>query len=535
MRSKIKSDKPSFDGYEVTNLLSGDYSLKNKGFLSDHFVKPPVNVTVEFPCNIAVYRIVINPVIGRQQSCELKLFSGTKIIKKSWLYGNEDNAPVNTSGLLMNRIGFISANEPTSVFFQNSYFKARGIWTINTTEDSLNGLIRSELFAHKSGSLCNVSHLNICVSRIKSGAGTAAIKQLEVWGMPANSVSFDHQQQLFDVYKKAVFPGVERTFVEKTECDNSEENVFAKEAGEYIIENGVQIPDDFIDQITFEIMTMPMLLPCGKNIDQSTLEKFVNTEASWGRAPSDPFTGVLFSPGHQVVPNTALKARLDQFLLRYSDKLKVARTLGSAGTVPINRTMKGSRLVTASGSSMEDDKVPIPSKSAVKRSGKNEAETMIFNNKKRKLNINFHDSNNPVVKAKRNSFTAIPKSVTETGDLNISSDNISESNVKIIDKVTEQNPVKHTSALNSSLDSALSSVLSTLPSFTSSREDTRQGFKAMSCSSCSKDLLGDTIVKYKLPCNHYICRKCVQFNTKSMIECKICDSKFTSVQLTRVF
>ena len=554
LRSKIKSDKPSFDGYEVTNLLSGDYSLKNKGFLSDHFVKPPVNVTVEFPCNIAIYKIVINPVIGRQQSCDIKLFTGTKTIKKSWLYGNEDNAPVNSSGLLLNRIGIISANEPAPICFQNSYFRTRGIWTIDSMDDSLHGLVRTELYAHKPGSLCNVSHLNICVSRIKFGAGTAAIKRLEVWGMPASNVPYDHQQLLFDIYKKALYPGVDRPHRDNIEYNKSEENCVAKEAGAYITENGVQIPEDFIDQITFEIMAMPMLLPCGKNVDQSSLERYVNTEASWGRAPSDPFTGVLFSPGHQVVPNTALKARLDQFLLRNSDKLKVARTLGSAELVPTNRVMKGSRLVPApemiKKGDIQDKHIKLSSKSTIKHPDMDMEETLRFNNdtKKRALNIDVEDTSNPVVKIKRLSFQAVPKSAINTS-ISSCKDRISVSTSTIQnrekllhtlegsvpDKVSDKNPVKHTSALNASLDSALSNVLSSLPSFTSSREDTHQVPKVMSCSSCDIDLRGDDIVKYKLPCNHYMCRKCVQLNTKSMIECKKCSTKFTSTQITRVF
>jgi hypothetical protein len=38
-------------------------------------------------------------------------------------------------------------------------------------------------------------------------------------------------------------------------------------------EKDLDIPEDFLDSITFEIMTVPMRLPCGKNIDQLTLEK----------------------------------------------------------------------------------------------------------------------------------------------------------------------------------------------------------------------------------------------------------------------
>ena len=65
-------------------------------------------------------------------------------------------------------------------------------------------------------------------------------------------------------------------------------------------------------------MPFPMLLPSGKVIDQSTLEKCNRSEATWGRVPSDPFTGVAFTPHSQPLPHPSLKARIDHFLLQHS-------------------------------------------------------------------------------------------------------------------------------------------------------------------------------------------------------------------------
>lgn len=76
------------------------------------------------------------------------------------------------------------------------------------------------------------------------------------------------------------------------------------------------IPDDFLDPITQEVMLLPMLLPSGMSVDNSTLEEHQKREATWGRAPNDPFTGVPFTSMSRPVPNPQLKSRIDHFLLR---------------------------------------------------------------------------------------------------------------------------------------------------------------------------------------------------------------------------
>jgi hypothetical protein len=78
-------------------------------------------------------------------------------------------------------------------------------------------------------------------------------------------------------------------------------------------------------------MTIPMLLPSGLNIDLSTLEKHIEAERSWGRLPSDPFTGVLFSDDVKPLPNGALKARIDLYILSSGVDVKsCGRTVGTS-------------------------------------------------------------------------------------------------------------------------------------------------------------------------------------------------------------
>lgn len=51
------------------------------------------------------------------------------------------------------------------------------------------------------------------------------------------------------------------------------------------------VPPEFLDKITYDVMQVPMLLPSGHCVDRSTLEKLSNSDALYGRPPTDPFTG----------------------------------------------------------------------------------------------------------------------------------------------------------------------------------------------------------------------------------------------------
>ena len=55
--------------------------------------------------------------------------------------------------------------------------------------------------------------------------------------------------------------------------------------------NHPEIPSEFFDKITYEVMHIPMLLPSGHCVDRSTVEKLGNNDALYGRPPTDPFTG----------------------------------------------------------------------------------------------------------------------------------------------------------------------------------------------------------------------------------------------------
>lgn len=102
----------------------------------------------------------------------------------------------------------------------------------------------------------------------------------------------------------------------------------------------MEIPEEFLDAITWELMTQPIVLPSGKIIDRTTLEQYERNEAVWGRPISDPFTNLPFYEQRKPIVAAALKLRIDRFLLENSNAeeiKKLPRVLGHSLAAPRTR------------------------------------------------------------------------------------------------------------------------------------------------------------------------------------------------------
>lgn len=96
-----------------------------------------------------------------------------------------------------------------------------------------------------------------------------------------------------------------------------------------------------MDAITYEIMCQPIRLPCGLAVDALTLEKYYAEEAKFGRLPNDPFTGVTFNDTFKPLADSALKSRINTFILLNQNEPSLSdipRTLGGMSrSGPITR------------------------------------------------------------------------------------------------------------------------------------------------------------------------------------------------------
>lgn len=153
------------------------------------------------------------------------------------------------------------------------------------------------------------------------------IKKLEIWGYPSAKNSRDDIQL---IHRLLSSPKATATQVKIPEVSsNTTDDV------------SFNIPDEFVDAITQEILVMPFVLPSGNVIDETTLEKHNRHEETYGRLPSDPFTGLIYTANSQAKFDSALKVRLDDFKMKNSQEIEIqqsGRTLGKKPDEPVAST-----------------------------------------------------------------------------------------------------------------------------------------------------------------------------------------------------
>lgn len=177
------------------------------------------------------------------------------------------------------------------------------------------------------------------------------LKRIEVWGVPSFKNTREENMNINRLIKGCEKP-LELFREQKTD---------SPAAGP-----SFNIPEDYLDSITNDLLVMPFILPSGNIIDETTMEKHNRHEESYGRLPSDPFTGLIYTADHQPKFNDVLKVRLDQFKLKNSHEIDVknsGRILGkkvelvastSSSTSSYSTSGHVSKKIKLNGSSSSD-------------------------------------------------------------------------------------------------------------------------------------------------------------------------------------
>ncbi|XP_074086177.1 RING finger protein 37-like isoform X2 [Macrotis lagotis] len=514
-KPRIYCNKISADGYEVENLISEDLVKRNRGFRTEYFIKPPIHVTVSFPFNVELSKINVDLIAGGMQNIVgLEVFTSTSSGKTYWTTMESQPTvlePTNPEKEAFTLVGRILIKNQGRATFTHRGFKVRPPFHLLETNYCSVGTVTQDLWSKGPYSLGHVSNLKLSITHI-SGSGTTCIKKVEVWGQPAKSCSQEIIDNVMQVASQTLSRGFNPTASHpspalpmENDCDaQSQRPQGLRELADVIQD----VPEEFLDPITLEIMLFPMLLPSGKVIDQSTLEKCNRSEAVWGRVPSDPFTGVAFSQHSQPLPHTALKARIDYYLLQHT----------TPGYNILGRAQ-------APG-------VAVPSSVAV-ASRKRKGEFM------EQLPNDSPHIESPRVEPPPYFFTTDPRFTSSTSEHNTKKVKLNiEPSLTHMD--CSSGTISHEQRLSESLDVALTSALSTLPSFTgrltkaqppllNAGSSSSSSWSASidsglpwsssdpKCSSCSR--VFSTFFRsepaYQLPCGHLICRCCLAERQKS--------------------
>lgn len=283
---KVSCASPVMDSYEAENLINPKETIRRRGFLCYSVIKPPIDLEFIFLCPINISHIVLDTSLGSQKS------SGIEILAKT------------PSSNYISICKTISEDNPHIVFCNSTRFSKN-----NPPE---NDHTKKILFfkCNTGGIFTNATSIKLIIFKtIKSVPCLGSIKVIGTPAKTCSDVTVATIKRLLGLVPRPV------------PADKSTNRIEADK----------KLPDDFIDELTFEVMALPMTLPSGKTIDQDTLEKHIENERSFGRKPCDPFTGLKFTETRKPVLNVALKSRIDMFLLHNMDNsltFSVKRTLG---------------------------------------------------------------------------------------------------------------------------------------------------------------------------------------------------------------
>lgn len=252
----------------------------------------------------------------------------------------------------------------------------------------------------------------------------------------------------------------------------------------------LEIPEEFLDPITLEIMQLPVILPSGKIVDQSTLEYYEKNEALWGRKLSDPFTGVSFTATNKPIFSAFIKAKIDKFLCDNCDTEEVRnmpRILGRSND------KKGDLNLTINKRKYPEAIVQRVSKFKKSDTPKEFScqEKIQVNNKIKKINVTSSPSS-----SKRNT--------------------------------TNENTEKINYQIDENLEDNLKTILSRLKKFSDEKIEPEKSESRENhvCNCC------ENVTLYKFPCNHVICRKKLLSNEK--ITCTDCGITYSSMDIQKL-
>ncbi|EZA51368.1 RING finger protein [Ooceraea biroi] len=493
LRSEIKCSTISTEGHEVTNLISEPC----KGFLAYSCIRPPVHIDITFLCNVWINHIIIWPTVGSQKSSGFQLYSKSTdsdvvpytLLSTGFLGPSDD-------GLL-----FHSAHvDPKEISVPKTFLKR----CIRSSRQNLTAYIHSV-------------RLTIC----KTENSVPALGNLEIWGTVSPRCGKDVVASVYALlsnYQAASpLPSPEHKINIRDSASTQEEK--HKKQKDIAISR-LEIPESFLDSITWELMTQPITLPSGNVIDQTTLEKHGQNEAIWGRPLSDPFTGIPFSEHRKPVMATALKYRIDEFLLRNGDSEEIKnipRVLGHNSTSAI----VGDRRI------IEIPKCVL-SENSVKRTAKDaklhaREQTTTGDTLERLQQPKRYCHRLPAVvtgpKQSTAKITARSKEVKE----------ISNSFKPLYKKSYSDNKNDESETLAANTDNSLdNSKEFPLPNIKRFNAPEKVELHNMSgyCKCCNNNIL------YRLPCKHVICRK-VLLSVKDN-RCNSCGFVYKVSEIERV-
>jgi hypothetical protein len=268
--------------------------FNSNGFLTDLLQRPPVDIYIRFPFNIDIKHIYLSPSIGHHRSTLIEICVNHQIIdeKLSWLID-----PLNKS--IVQNVKQIPFYRIAQILDEDETTRRIEIYDHENEQSNVN---TSKYRFSSNSHLTNCSIIKITIKRTWR-LTACALKYLQIWGVLSKSISIELKTKILQIISPP----------------SSSAN---DEISSQPLKTNDEVPSDFLDSLTFDLMLIPMLLPSGHLIDRITLEKCVAEDQRWCRLPRDPFTLEPFTEMTQPVVAQQLKIRIDQFLSEHQNDSK---------------------------------------------------------------------------------------------------------------------------------------------------------------------------------------------------------------------
>lgn len=266
----------SNDDYLPENLISNSVQKHNLGFMAYNVSKPPVDLIFKLMCPVKISSIKIWTTIGslKTTGVEISTIFRNKTFKISECYFKDEK---NSQGFYFHHEG-----QTLNMDYPDNFEKA--------------AFFISQRLAYNNAEIVKIS--------IKKTLKCApVIKRIEIWGKP----HFKFKQKTSLLWN----PNIENlTTVKNSQIIESQ------------LKQGIQIPEEFLDSITYDVMAIPMILPSGKMVDQTTIDRMNGM---------DPFTGLLFTNDRKPILNPSIKLQIDSFLFKNCDNEEIKKIPRTAG------------------------------------------------------------------------------------------------------------------------------------------------------------------------------------------------------------
>ena len=231
--------------------------------MADTFIRAPISIEITFNQAINIQQIVLDSKVDTKISNGFTVFSSVDSVKETTF--------------AFQQIGKCINEKKTNSSHVYEFTRRNSAQTIN--EKLLQTETNKHFFSARSMSFLDAATaLKITITRTLNSTAPC-LKSIKVYGFLA-----DNLQHL---------PAPPLAVIEK--C--------------------VEIPCEFIDEITHEMIRNPIRLPSQKVIDKSTLDLLLDEQLKNNSVKKDPFTCVPFSSAYTPIIDAELKSRIDKFLL----------------------------------------------------------------------------------------------------------------------------------------------------------------------------------------------------------------------------